>query len=66
VTHVEVRRGRTREVTKRHVTSLIPLLRGGGTIVHDLPQAVPESTVQKRPVRQAAVVSRDRTRLMLD
>lgn len=67
VTHAILKKGKTNELIKRHVTSLIPLLSlsqdesGDGDMVVDTPEPTPPSRLQ----RAAAVRSREATRQML-
>ena len=71
VTNVEVLKGSSKEITKRHISSVIPFL----TIKDDfdptpsLEQSSEDrevTPVTKRPTRLAALQSRDKTRQILD
>jgi len=69
VTHAEVKKGRTREISRRHITSLLPLLQHES--VCDVPRDVVCDTVEcdpvspARPVRRAALLSRELSKAML-
>ena len=65
VTDVEVLKGRTEEIVKRHVTSVVPYLTDNSSV--DCP--VPKNSVvptNSRPKRATAVLSRQLTKQMLD
>lgn len=66
VTHATLRKGRTGELIKRHVTNLIPLL--SSNIEPDLPQhaATPDvAKADRPPTRKAAIGSSEASRRML-
>jgi len=68
VTHVEVKNGRTREMSKRHITSLIPLLqceRDDESREGVSDTVACDSDSPGRPVRRAALLSRERSKVML-
>jgi len=66
VTHAEVRKGKTGDICRRHITSLIPLLRrrDDETCVERIEPAVDDSNVS-RPRRKAALESRAKTKAIL-
>jgi len=60
VTNADVKKGRTGEITKRHVTSLIPLLHSDVTLVKEsTPHTAAERAVREQPSRRAAVKCRE-------
>ncbi|XP_068219223.1 LOW QUALITY PROTEIN: uncharacterized protein [Palaemon carinicauda] len=70
VTNAQILKGKSGEVVKRHVTSLIPLLRDKGCISGIAPSVRPKKTIAvdsnyRYPKRAAAVASGLRTKDML-
>ena len=67
VTGVEVFKGKTREVVKRHVTSLIPLLKSNENNIVKENDKEPSEVMNKKllPKRMAAKKSREKTKLIL-
>lgn len=68
VTNAILRKGKTNELIKRHVTSLIPLLSVAPEESDDVEDAVgtPNLIPQSRPLRRAAAKSREATRRMMN
>ena len=69
VTHAVVLKGRTRQLSRLHSSNLIPYLKVNPSAPNSCSDTLPSKGLvspSARPKRKAAVVSRERTRLMLD
>ena len=65
VTGALVMKGKSRELVKRHSSSIIPLLRNDN-VNTSTPQQIVDPNSNRPPSRRAALDSRERTRLMLN